>query len=49
MNRLEKVEAVQRATGADALTAQSYLEAEDWIVWCACESICLDRGAGLLA
>ena len=49
MTKFEKIKAVQDATGVDAQTAQNYLDAEDWIVWDACESIRVDREGGLLA
>ncbi|WP_157636821.1 hypothetical protein [Burkholderia ubonensis] len=43
MSNFEKIKAVQDATGVDAKTAQDYLDAEEWVVWDAIESIRVDR------
>lgn len=43
MSKLDKVLRVQRACGVDGATARRYLEAEEWVVWDAIESIRADR------
>lgn len=43
MTKFEKIKRVQDATGVDAATAQGYLEAEEWIVSDAVESVRADR------